>query len=78
MHALLLDTTAANLEVSVKPERGFSVMNGTKTVSRNNLVSKQLNNLMVAGLHSPSIEEAAASGAASERLEAFVDKLVAA
>ncbi len=27
----------------------------------------QLNNLMVTGLHSPSIEEAAASGAAIER-----------
>jgi hypothetical protein len=45
MHALLLDTTTANLEVSVEPERGFSFMNGTKTVSRNNFVSKQLNNL---------------------------------
>ncbi len=75
---LLLDKRAANLEVSVEPERGFSFMNGTKTVLRNNLVSKQLNNLMVTGLHSPSIEEAAASGAANERLEAFVNKLVAA
>ena len=55
MHTLLLDTTATNLEVTVEPEspeRGFSFMNGTKTVSRNNLVSKQLNNLMVTGLHS--------------------------
>jgi hypothetical protein len=54
MHTLLLDTTATNLEVSVEPERGFSFMNGTKTISRNNLVSKQLHNLMVTGLHSPS------------------------
>jgi hypothetical protein len=34
MHALLLDATAANLEVSVEPERGFSFMNGTKTVTQ--------------------------------------------
>jgi hypothetical protein len=62
--------------VSVEPERGFSFMNGAKTVSHNNLVSKQLNNLMVTGLHSPSIDEAAASGAGIERLEVFVDRLM--
>jgi len=51
MHVLLLNTTATNLEVSVEPERGFSFMNATKTMPRNNLVEKTLNNLMIVGLH---------------------------
>jgi hypothetical protein len=38
MHVLLLNTTATNLKVSVEPEREFSFMNATKTVSRNSLI----------------------------------------
>ncbi len=47
------NVAATNLEVSVEPERGFSFMNATKTVSRNSLIENTLNNLMVVGLHSP-------------------------
>ena len=71
MHTLLLDITATNMEVSVEPERGFSFMNGTKTVSRNNLIAKQLNNLMLVGLHAPSVEKATQCPIARIKLEAF-------
>ena len=72
MHALLLDTSASNLEVSVEPERGFSFMNATKTISRNRIGEKQLNNLMVVGLHSPSVCAAASDARVHEELEAFI------
>ncbi len=70
MHALLLNTSASNLEVSVEPERGFSFMNATKAISRNRIREKQLNNLMVVGLHSPSV--AASDARVHEELEAFI------
>jgi hypothetical protein len=50
MHVFLLNTTTTNLEVSVKPERGFSFMNATKIVSQNNLIDKTLNNRSWAAL----------------------------
>ena len=74
MHALLLNTSARNLEVSVEPERGFSFMNATKTISRNRIREKQLNNLMLVGLHSPSVCAAASDTRVHEELdpEAFI------
>lgn len=72
MHALLLNTSASNLEVSVEPERGFSFMNATKTISRNRIREKQLNNLMLVGLHSPSVCAAASDARVHEELEAFI------
>lgn len=73
MHVLLMNTTATNLEVSVEPERGFSFMNATKTMARNNLLEKTLNNLMVVGLHSPSVLGASTDVGAQRELQEFVD-----
>ena len=73
LHTLLLDISATNLEVSVEPERGFSFMNGTKTVLRANLEEKQLDNLMIVGLHSPSLASADASAIESCKLSVFLD-----
>jgi hypothetical protein len=70
MHTLLLDISATNLETSVEPERGFSFMNATKTDLRANLVEKQLDSLMIVGLHSPA--DTSPDQAAS--LSLFVDK----
>ena len=85
MHVLLLNTTATNLEVSVEPEpeRGFSFMNATKTMARNNLIEQTLNNLMIVGLHSPSLLGASTESntrmdvAAKRELEEFVDACMA-
>ena len=77
MHVLLLNTTATNLEVSVEPERGFSFMNATKTMARNNLVEKTLNNLMVVGLHSPSVLGASTDVGVQRELQEFVDACMA-
>ena len=73
MHVLLLNTTATNLEVSVEPERGFSFMNATKTVSRNSLIENTLNNLMVVGLHSPCVLKAANDLEAKRQLDEFLE-----
>jgi hypothetical protein len=73
MHVLLLNTTATNLEVSVEPERGFSFMNATKTMARNNLIEKTLNNLMLVGLHSPCVITAATDLEAKREMDEFVD-----
>jgi hypothetical protein len=66
MHTLLLDISATNLETSVEPERGFSFMNATKTDLRANLVEKQLDSLMIVGLHSPPVVGADTSPASSQ------------
>ena len=47
-------------------------MNATKTISRNSLREKQLNNLMVVGLHSPSVCAAASDARVHEELEDFI------
>jgi hypothetical protein len=73
LHTFLLDISATNLEVSVEPERGFSFMNGTKTVLRANLEEKQLDNLMIVGLHSPGLDSAAASASEAVKLNLFLD-----
>jgi hypothetical protein len=83
MHVLLLNTTATNLEVSVEPERDFSFMNATKTMARNNLIEQTLNNLMIVGLHSPSLLGASTESqthmevGAKRELEEFVDACMA-
>jgi hypothetical protein len=63
--------------VSVEPERGFSLINATKTMPRNNLVEKTLNNLMVVGLHSPSVLGASTDVGVQRELQEFVDACMA-
>ena len=74
MHTLLLDISATNLETSVEPERGFSFMNATKTDLRANLAEKQLDSLMIVGLHSPPVVGADTSPDQAASLSLFLDK----
>jgi hypothetical protein len=85
MHVLLLNTTATNLEVSVEPERGFSFMNATKTMARNNLIEKTLNNLPgswvcirhLSMVRPPSESHTHPDVAAKRELEQLVDACMA-